>query len=157
MLLLCFRCWGKMKTWRRHPLSFYHSPPNLEFRDQINVAIRRRIGNLKNTHVGAHLSIPWQPYSFNVWLALRYMDSSHTSDDGPNIRAPLWSFIDGSRAVVVWVLAKVLNWVNEWDTVTRFIVVLFLKLIISIGLTLSMTKFINSTCYKVVLSTMKVK
>ena len=30
--------------------------------DQIKVAIRRRIGNLKNTHVGAHRSIPRQPY-----------------------------------------------------------------------------------------------
>ena len=31
-------------------------------RDQINVAIRRCIGNLKNTHFGAHWSVPRQAY-----------------------------------------------------------------------------------------------
>ena len=31
-------------------------------RDRINVAIRWHIGNLKNTHVGAHWSVPRQPY-----------------------------------------------------------------------------------------------
>ena len=32
------------------------------FRDQINVVIRWRIRNLKNTHVRAHQSLPPQPY-----------------------------------------------------------------------------------------------
>ena len=64
-------------------------------------------------------------------------------------------YIDGSRAVVVWVLAKVLNWVNEWDTVTMFIVVLFLKLdfwvilgpFLSLNILFKMVKTINLLSY----------
>ena len=43
-----------------------------------NIAICRRIGNLKNTHVSAHRSVPRQPYIGVI---------VHTSEDGPFIRA----------------------------------------------------------------------
>ena len=41
-------------------------------RDWINVAIRRRISNLKKTHIGTHRSVPWQPCMARI----------HTSEDG---------------------------------------------------------------------------
>ena len=56
-----------------------------------NVALRRRIDNLKNTHAGAHRRVPLQPYIRGMvhTSELRCMDHPyiagsivHTSEDG---------------------------------------------------------------------------
>ena len=71
-------------------LAVTHLDNRLYNREGIKVAISQRIGNLKNTHIGAHWRVPRQPYigalmygpssDVDVWIGSSIHRSVHTSE-----------------------------------------------------------------------------